>query len=72
MTEERLAQIDLESLASSHQYLPSPVLGIDNIPDKLKDLVKGYRNPNDYFSLFRKSELVHKDSHIWFHNVANS
>lgn len=31
-------------------------------------MVKGYRNPNDYFSLFRNSELVNKDSHIWFRN----
>jgi glycosidase len=43
-------------------------LGIDDIPDKLEYLVKGYRNPNDYFSLFRNSELVNKDSHIWFRN----
>lgn len=46
----------------------SAALGIDDIPDKLEYLVKGYRNPNDYFSLFRNSELVHKDSHIWFRN----
>ena len=44
----------------------SAALGINDIPDKLEYLVKGYRNPNDYFSLFRNSELVHKDSHIWF------
>lgn len=43
-------------------------LGIDDIPDKLEYLVKGYRNPNDYFSLFRNSELVNKGSHIWFRN----
>jgi glycosidase len=43
-------------------------LGIDDIPDKLEYLVKGYRNPNDYFSLFRNSELVDKESHIWFRN----
>ncbi|MEB3279427.1 MAG: alpha-amylase family glycosyl hydrolase [Lyngbya sp.] len=46
----------------------SAALGINDIPDKLEYLVKGYRNPNDYFSLFRNSELVHKDSHIWFRN----
>jgi glycosidase len=46
----------------------SAALGIDDIPDKLEYLVKGYRNPNDYFSLFRNSELVNKDSHIWFRN----
>ncbi len=43
-------------------------LGIDDIPDRLEYLVKGYRNPQDYFSLFRNSMLVHKDSHIWFRN----
>ncbi|QRR03214.1 alpha-amylase family glycosyl hydrolase [Dyadobacter sandarakinus] len=43
-------------------------LGIDDIPDKMEYLVKGYRNPSDYFSLFRNSELVQKDSHVWFRN----
>jgi hypothetical protein len=43
-------------------------LGIDDIPDKLEYLVKGYRNPNDYFSLFRNSQEVNKGSHIWFRN----
>ena len=33
-------------------------LGIDDIPDKLEFLVKGYRNPAQYFDLFRNSELV--------------
>ena len=46
----------------------SAALGIDDIPDKLEYLVKGYRNPNEYFSLFRNSELVNKSSHIWFRN----
>ncbi|WP_005036587.1 alpha-amylase family glycosyl hydrolase [Holophaga foetida] len=41
-------------------------LGIDDIPDKLEYLVKGYRNPSDYFGLFRNSMLVNKDSHVWF------
>lgn len=43
-------------------------LGIDDIPDKLEYLVKGYRNPNEYFRLFRNSELVQKESHVWFRN----
>ena len=43
-------------------------LGIDDIPDKLEYLVKGYRNPADYFDLFRNSELVNKESHTWFRN----
>ncbi|MDJ0707151.1 MAG: alpha-amylase family glycosyl hydrolase [Leptolyngbyaceae cyanobacterium MO_188.B28] len=44
----------------------SAALGINDIPDKLEYLTKGYRNPSDYFNLFRNSELVNKDSHIWF------
>lgn len=43
-------------------------LGIDDIPDKLEYLVKGYRNPSDYFTLFRNSELLNKGSHTWFRN----
>lgn len=41
-------------------------LGIDDIPDKLEYLAKGYRNPQSYFSLFRNSVLVGKGSHIWY------
>lgn len=41
-------------------------LGIDDIPDKLEYLVKGYRNPSSYFDLFRNSMLVNKESHVWF------
>jgi glycosidase len=43
-------------------------LGVDDIPDKLEYLVKGYRNPADYFGLFRNSLLVQKESHVWFRN----
>ena len=43
-------------------------LGIDDIPDKMEYLVKGYRNPSDYFDLFRNSTLVNKESHTWFRN----
>jgi glycosidase len=43
-------------------------LGIDDIPDKLEWLIKGCRNPSDYFDLFRNSTLVQKDSHVWFRN----
>lgn len=41
-------------------------LGVDDIPDKLEYLVKGFRNPEEYFNLFRNSLLVHKESHVWF------
>ncbi len=43
-------------------------LGISDEPDKLEYLVKGYRNPTDYFDLFRNSLLVQKESHAWFTN----
>lgn len=41
-------------------------LGINDIPDKIEYLVKGFRNPEDYFNLFRNSLQVKKESHIWF------
>lgn len=41
-------------------------LGIDDIPDRLEWMVKGYRDPEEYFDLFRNSLLVRKDSHVWF------
>ena len=43
-------------------------LGIDDVEDKLEYLIKGYRNPIDYFDLFRNSLQVDKDSHVWFRN----
>jgi glycosidase len=43
-------------------------LGLDDVQDKLEYLAKGYRNPRDYFDLFRNSELVQKESHVWFRN----
>lgn len=41
-------------------------LGIDDIPDKLDYLAKGWREPSDYFGLFRNSALERKASHVWF------
>ena len=41
-------------------------LGIDDIPDKMEYLAKGYREPQAYFGLFRNSVLIGKDSHTWF------
>lgn len=41
-------------------------LGVDDIPDKLEYLIKGFRNPEEYFNLFRNSILVQKGSHVWF------
>ncbi len=41
-------------------------LGIDDIPDKLEYLAKGWREPVDFFGLFRNSDLVNKSSHVWF------
>ncbi len=44
-------------------------LGIDDIPDKMEYLVKGCRNPEDYFNLFRNSLQLQKDSHVWFRDT---
>ncbi len=41
-------------------------LGINEIPDRIEYLVKGFRNPEQYFGLFRNSLLVQKQSHVWF------
>ena len=41
-------------------------LGVDDIPDRLEWMVKGYRDPREYFDLFRNSLLVRKESHVWF------
>lgn len=41
-------------------------LGIDEIPDKLDYLAKGWREPVEFFSLFRNSALERKASHVWF------
>jgi glycosidase len=42
------------------------VLGIDDVQDKLEYVTKGFRNPSDYFDLFRNSLQVRADSHVWF------
>lgn len=49
-------------------------LGINDIPDKLEFLAKGYRSPGNpatdtqegYFDLFRNSLLENKHTHQWF------
>lgn len=49
-------------------------LGINDIPDKLEFLAKGWRSPGNpqtaaqegYFDLFRNSLLDHKHTHQWF------
>jgi glycosidase len=51
-------------------------LGINDIPDKLEFLVKGWRSPGNplteaqegYFDLFRNSLLDNKNTHQWFGN----
>lgn len=43
-------------------------LGVADVPDKLEYVPKGYRNPAEYFALFRNSVLVQKESHVWFRN----
>ncbi|MCX7097257.1 MAG: alpha-amylase family glycosyl hydrolase [Methylococcales bacterium] len=41
-------------------------LGIDDIPDRLEYLAKGYRDPASYFDLFRNSVQEKKGSHVWY------
>jgi hypothetical protein len=41
-------------------------LGIDDIPDRLEYLAKGYRDPASYFDLFRNSVPEKKSSHVWY------
>ncbi|GID27858.1 alpha-amylase family glycosyl hydrolase [Paractinoplanes brasiliensis] len=41
-------------------------LGIADVQDRLEGLVKGRRDPAEYFDLFRNSFEIGKDSHTWF------
>ena len=43
-------------------------LGIDEIPSRLEQLILGTCEPDAYFSLFRNSLLVNKDSQQWFND----
>ncbi|KAI9773233.1 MAG: hypothetical protein M1839_002195 [Geoglossum umbratile] len=43
-------------------------LGIDDVQDKLENLIKGFRNPREYFDLFRNSLEASHSSHTWFRN----
>ncbi|WP_146068902.1 hypothetical protein [Arthrobacter sp. ZGTC131] len=48
-------------------------LGLDHLQDKLESSVKGWTDPNEYFSLFANSIQVEKESHAWFRgNVVTS
>jgi glycosidase len=41
-------------------------LGIEDIPGRLQSMVKGFAEPNEYFSLFRNSELDDHGDFAWF------
>jgi glycosidase len=41
-------------------------LGIGDVQDKLEYAVKGWADRQEYFALFRNSELVGQGSHTWF------
>jgi glycosidase len=41
-------------------------LGIEDIPGRLASMVKGFTEPNEYFSLFRNSELDDHGDFAWF------
>ena len=40
--------------------------GLGHLQDKLESSVKGWTDPNEYFSLFANSIQVEKESHAWF------
>ncbi|HYO82073.1 MAG TPA: alpha-amylase family glycosyl hydrolase [Bryobacteraceae bacterium] len=44
-------------------------LGIDDVQDKLEYMVKGYRNPKDYFDLFANSAEVLQAGHQWMRDI---
>jgi glycosidase len=41
-------------------------LGIEDIPGRLQSMVKGFVEPNEYFALFRNSELDDHGDFAWF------
>ena len=41
-------------------------IGLADVQGKMEATVKGECSPNEYFSLFRNSLLVDKESHTWF------
>lgn len=41
-------------------------LGLDDVQEKLDDLVTGRRAPRDYFDLFRNAYLIGRGSDTWF------
>lgn len=41
-------------------------LGLADVQDRLERMVKGWGEPEEYFSLFRNSVLVGEGSHTWF------
>ncbi|BEL03211.1 alpha-amylase family glycosyl hydrolase [Actinoplanes sichuanensis] len=43
-------------------------LGIADVQDRLEGLIKGVRDPAEYFGLFRNSFEIGKDSATWFRN----
>jgi glycosidase len=43
-------------------------LGLADVQDQMEWLVKGFRDPREYFGLFRHSHQLGKDSHTWFRN----
>jgi len=44
-------------------------LGLADVQYQIEAVVKGRSNPDNYFSLFRNSELLGKGSHTWLRNT---
>jgi glycosidase len=41
-------------------------LGINKIPEKLENTAKGYTNPEEFFDIFKNSELLGEDEYKWY------
>ncbi len=41
-------------------------LGINKIPDKLENVAKGYLDPDEFFNIFKNSDLLGEDENKWY------
>ena len=41
-------------------------LGINQVPGKLENVAKGYLDPDEFFSIFKNSELLGEDENKWY------
>lgn len=55
-----------QSFATLEQSSLDAALGVEDLGDSLEFLAKGFRDPADYFGLFRNSAAINKGSHAWY------